>query len=155
MDRAQQKNCINPSTSRRSRPSVICGGPLSVRTSGGRSTAKAIGSCAPKSSCKGLLSMPLSKHMKRLALALMLLPTTTQAYDCVSKAGDEPEGRKVTLKNMCATGAFVKITCDNGQRSSLYIQPCRTAWFSVGAACGDPHVGWQFENPTSDALCRR
>ncbi len=101
------------------------------------------------------LRMPLSKNMKRLALALMLLPTTTQAYECVSKVGDEPEGRKVTLKNICATGAFVKITCNNGQLSSLYILPCRTAWFSVSAACGDPHVGWQFENPTSDTLCRR
>ncbi len=101
------------------------------------------------------LSMPLSKNMKRLALALMLLPTTTEAHDCVSKVGDEPEGRKVTLKNVCATGAFVKITCNNGQLSSLYIQPCKTAWFSVGAACGDPHVGWQFENPTSETLCRR
>ena len=99
--------------------------------------------------------MALSKNMKRFALALMLLPTTTQAYDCVNKVGDEPEGRKVTLKNVCATGAFVKITCNNGQHSSLYILPCRTAWFSVSAACGDQHVGWQLENPTSDTLCHR
>ena len=93
--------------------------------------------------------------MKRLALALMWLPTMAQAYDCVRKVGDEPEGRKVTLKNGCATGAFVKIICNNGQHSSLYILPCRTAWFSVSAACGDQHVGWQLENPTSDTLCHR
>lgn len=90
-----------------------------------------------------------------LALALLVLPTATRAYDCVRKIGDEPEGRKVTLKNLCASGAFVKITCNNGRLSSLYIQPCKTAWFSVAGACDDPHAGWQFENPASDTLCRR